>query len=99
MPDHCRHVQGEEEEEEQKVPMILVAQAIVHECAVVIEALDALVAVVAVHRVFGPKILAVNADVIQMQLFIHEPFHEAEEVFFERHIAWVDQRQAVEDYG
>ena len=44
--------------------MILVAQAIVHECAVVIEALDALVAVVAVHRVFGPEILAVNADVI-----------------------------------
>ena len=66
VPDHRRHVQGEKEEEEQEVPVILVAQAIVHECAVMIEALDALVAVVAVHRVLGPEILAVNADVIEM---------------------------------
>ena len=50
--------------------MILVAKAIIHKGAVMIEALDALIAVVTVHCVLWSKILAINADIVKVQLFI-----------------------------
>ena len=46
--------------------MILVTQTIVYEGAVMIKPLNTLVTIVAVHSVFRPKILAINADVVEM---------------------------------
>ena len=70
MPDHREHIQCEEEEEEEEVSMVLIPQAVVHKRAVMIEALHALIAVVAVHRVFGPQVLAVDTNVVQVELLI-----------------------------
>ena len=44
--------------------MVTIAEAIIDEGAVVIEALHALVAVVAMPRVFGPQILTIDADIV-----------------------------------
>ena len=94
---HRSHIQCEEDEEEEKVLVVLVAQTIVDEGAVMIEPLDALVAIVAVHSVLRAKILAVDANIVEMQLFIYQALHEAEEVLFERDIPWIYQRHAVEE--
>lgn len=76
--------------------MILVAQAIINEGAVMIESLHTLVTIVAVHSVLGPQILAVNTDIVKVQLLVNKPFHEAKEVLLERHVPWVNQCQTVE---
>ena len=52
MRDKTEHVDREENEEEQEELVIPVADAVVHERAVVVESLDALVAVVAVPSLF-----------------------------------------------
>ena len=44
--------------------MISVSKAVVDESAVMVESLDALVAVVAMPRVFGPQILTIDADIV-----------------------------------
>ena len=44
--------------------MILVPQAIVDKCAMVIETLYALIAIVAMHGVFRPQVFTVDADVV-----------------------------------
>lgn len=51
--------------------MVLVAQAVVYKRAVVIEPLHALVAVITVHGVLGTQVLAINANVVKMKLFIN----------------------------
>ena len=66
MPDHRRHVKCEEEEKQEEVLVVLIAKTIVHESAMVIKPLDTLIAVIAVHSIFRPKILTVNANVIEM---------------------------------
>ena len=95
--DHSYHVQSEEQDEQQKVLMVLVAQAIVDESAVMVETLHALVTVITVHGVFRSQILAINTDVIQVELLVNESFDQAEEVFLKRDVAWIDQSEAVEE--
>ena len=51
--------------------MISKAQTVVHKSAMMIETLHALVAVVAMERVFGPQIFTVDAYVVQVELLIH----------------------------
>lgn len=99
VPDHGENVQREEEEKEEEVLVVLVAQTVVDECAVVVEALHALVAVIAMHSVLRPQVLAVDADVVEVQLFVDESLHQAQEVLLERHVPRVDQCKAVEDDG
>ena len=91
MVDHSYHVQSEEQDEQQEVLMVLVAQAIVDESAVMVETLHALVTVITVHGVFRSQILAINTDVIQVELLVNESFDQAEEVFLKRDVAWIDQ--------
>ena len=54
MAYQCNHVESEEEEEEEEELMVTKAQAVVDKCAVVVETLDTLVAVVAMSCVFRP---------------------------------------------
>ena len=79
--------------------MILVAKAVVDERAVVVEALHALIAVVAMHAILRVQILAVDTNVVKMKLFVNETLHETQEVFLERHVPRVYQRHAVEEDG
>lgn len=96
MPDHSDHIEREEEEKEEEVLVIFVPQAIVHERAVVVKPLDALVAVVAMHCVLGSQVLAIDADVVQVELLVDESFHQAQEVLFQWNVPRVNQGQAVE---
>ena len=61
-----------------------------------IKTLHTFVTVVAVHCVLGSKILAVDTDVVQMKLFIHESLHQAKKVFLEWNIPWIYQSHTVE---
>ena len=79
--------------------MVLIAQTVVHKGAVVVESLHALVAIVAVHGVFWTQVLAVDADVVQVQLFVYQSLHESEEISLHGHISWILERQAVEEDG
>ena len=47
-----KHVQGEAEEEEKEVLVITIAETVIDECAMVVESLDALIAVVTMSRIF-----------------------------------------------
>ena len=51
MVDHREHVGCEKEQEEEEVFVILEAKAVVDECAMMVKALHALVAVVAMHAI------------------------------------------------
>lgn len=95
--NHGEHVEGEEEEEEEEVLVVFVAQTVVHKCAVVVEALDTLVAVVAVHRVLWPQIFAVDTDVVQVELLFDKAFHKSQEIFHKRDVAGVNESQTVEE--
>jgi len=64
---------------------------------VVVETLHALVAVVAVHSVFGSQVLTIDAYVIQVQLFINKALHQTEEIFFQRYVSGINQCQTVEE--
>ena len=81
MPEHCEHVPSEEEQKKQEVFVVLVPEAVVNERAVVVKTLDALVAVVAMHCVLWPQILTVDADVVQVKLFVDKALHQAQKVF------------------
>ena len=96
MPNHRNHVQSEEEKKEEEVSVILVTKAVVHKRAMMIKTLHTFVTVVAVHSVLGSKILAVDTDVVQMELFIHESLHQAKKVFLEWNIPWIYQSHTVE---
>ena len=79
--------------------MILVAQAIVHESAVMVKPLHTLIAIVAVHGVLWAQVFTINADVVEVQLLVDQAFHESQKVSFDGHIAWIYQREAVEEDG
>ena len=68
MDNQRDHVDEEKDQEKQEVQVISVTNAVVDELAVVVEPLDALVAVVAVPRFLGPQVFAVNADVVKVQV-------------------------------
>ena len=96
MPNHRNHVQSEEEKKEEEVSVILVTKAVVHKRAMMIKTLHTFVTVVAVHCILWSKILAVDTDVVQMELFIHESLHQAKKVFLEWNIPWIYQSHTVE---
>ena len=52
MEYECDHVEGEAEKEEQEELVVTIAKAVIDECAVMIESLDALITVVAMPSVF-----------------------------------------------
>ena len=52
MAYQCNHVESEKEEEKEEEFVVTIAKAVIDECAVVIETLDTLVAVVAMSCVF-----------------------------------------------
>ena len=79
--DHEKNVKGETKQEQKKVPMIIVSKAIVHESAVMVETLHALVTIVAMHGVFRSQIFTVDADVIQVEFFVNQAFHQTQEIF------------------
>ena len=97
VPDHCEHVEREEEQKQQEVLVVFVAKTIVDECAMMIKSLDALIAIVTMHGVFGPKIFAVDAYVVQMELFIDKSLHKAKKIFHERDVARIYQGHAIEE--
>ena len=55
--------------------MVFVAKAIVHKGTVVVEALDTLIAVVAMHGVLRSKVFALNTHIVQVQLFLDQALH------------------------
>ena len=78
--------------------MVLVSEAIVYKGAVMVKPLHTLVTIITVHRVLWSQILTINADIVQVELFVNKALHEAQEVFLERYVPRVNQCQAVEDY-
>lgn len=56
--------------------MIPVSYTIVHKCAMVVKTLYALVAIVAMHRVFWSQNFTIDADVVEMEFFIDKPFNK-----------------------
>ena len=79
--------------------MVLVAKAVVDESAMMIEALHTLVTVVAMHTVLWVQVLAIDADVVKMKLFVDKTLHQAEKVFLKRDIPRVNQCDAVKEDG
>jgi hypothetical protein len=71
MNDECKHVDRKKEQEEHEELVVAVPNTIVDECAMVVETLHALVAVVAVPSLLWPQVLALNAHVVQMQSVFH----------------------------
>ena len=91
MDEESKHVQREKEEEEHKVLVVAVANAVVDECAVVVEPLDALVAVVAVPSFLGSQVLTLDAHVIKVKRFFHDFLQDLDEVFSLVYIAGINQ--------
>lgn len=71
--------------------MVAVADAVVRECAVVVEALNALVAVVAVPGLLWPQVFALDAEVVKMQRLVKHLLEHSYEVGPAGHVAWIDQ--------
>ena len=61
---HRYHVESEKEEKEDEELVILVPYTTIHEGAMVIEALYALVTVIAMHSVLWSQVFAANAYVV-----------------------------------
>ena len=78
--------------------MVAVTKTVVDEGAVMVKSLHALVAIVAMSRILRPEVLAVDAHVVEVELFIDQSLHQTEEVTLGRHVPRVDQCQAVEEY-
>lgn len=77
--------------------MVAVAQAVIHEYAVVVKFLNAPVAKVAVIRVFGPQCFAGHAHVVKMVVFGNKLFEQPQEVGLSGHIARVYECQNIKE--
>jgi len=74
MRDKSKHIKCEEKQEQQKEFVIAVPYTIVDECAVMVEPLDTLVAIVAMSGLLRPQIFTLDAYIIKMKRFIQHSF-------------------------
>ena len=66
MEANSKCIESEQHKKHKKVFVIPVANAVVDESAVMVKTFNTLVAVVTVTRVFRPKILTLNTEVVKM---------------------------------
>lgn len=70
MQNHGDHIKGETKEEKQEKLVVSIPQTVVHKCAMMVEPLHTLVAIIAVESIFGPQIFTVNTYIVQMELLV-----------------------------
>lgn len=95
MAEDAHHPDSEKQKEQQEKLVVSVSQAVVYKCAVMVEFLNTSIAEITVHRVFRSQVFAVNANIVQMVVFMNQSFQQAHKVTLLLHIAWVNQGQAV----
>ena len=91
MNDECKHVDRKKEQEEHEELVVAVPNTIVDECAMVVETLYALVAVVAMTSLLWPQVFAVDAHVVKMEAVVQYFLEDVDEILPFFNIAWVDQ--------
>ena len=64
MNDECKHVECKENQKKYEEFVVAVANAVVDKCAVVVESLDAFIAIVTVPCFFWSQILALDAHIV-----------------------------------
>ena len=77
--------------------MIAVANTIIDECAVVVEPLDTLVAIVAMPGLLRPQIFALDAHIVKMKRFIQHFFKHRNKVVSLWHIARIEKCHNVKE--
>jgi len=77
--------------------VIAVANTIIDECAVVVEPLDTLVAIVAMPGLLRPQIFALDAHIVKMKRFIQNFFKHRDKVVSLWYIARIDKCHNVKE--